>query len=419
MEVDSQLDESSSNPVENSVVTQALSQKASTAVATTQTAGLMSAQDKSKLEGLVDGYLGYYATSEALIAAHPTGESGQFASVGSTDTIWAWDSDTSSWVNTDTNTVTVSWNNVSGKPNFAAVATSGSYTDLSDKPTIPVVDAELSDSSENAIQNKAVANAVDALVPKLGFTISASDSPLIVRGINGSRMLGITQYAATLGPNADTTGQTGSTAVGYGCYSGQYTTAAGMYCRSSVADAGNVLFGYGLNLSTTGHSAYGRYCQDVSGASVIVGCGTSDNDRANALTVSQDKSIDIWQETKFAKSVVSPGAKIVALSSVSNIQPLDGIFYTYTLTGEDTITLATPVSGYCPTFELWLTQPETAVAAPVWGTTVVWDDGTGYFTPDNAAPDFSSASTLYCVVLRYNGARWLGNVAYTEVLTNN
>lgn len=34
----------------------------------------------------------------------------------------------------DTN---VSWDNVSGKPEFASVATSGSYNDLSDKPNIP------------------------------------------------------------------------------------------------------------------------------------------------------------------------------------------------------------------------------------------------------------------------------------------
>lgn len=33
--------------------------------------------------------------------------------------------------------VNVSWDSVSGKPEFASVATSGSYNDLTDKPTIP------------------------------------------------------------------------------------------------------------------------------------------------------------------------------------------------------------------------------------------------------------------------------------------
>ena len=48
---------------------------------------------------------------------------------------------------------------------LATVATSGSYNDLSDKPVIPegvVVDAELSDTSENPVQNKVVKGAIDA-----------------------------------------------------------------------------------------------------------------------------------------------------------------------------------------------------------------------------------------------------------------
>lgn len=45
------------------------------------------------------GALGWYETEQALQAAHPTGESGQWAIIGSTDTIWTWDSDTSAWVN--------------------------------------------------------------------------------------------------------------------------------------------------------------------------------------------------------------------------------------------------------------------------------------------------------------------------------
>lgn len=39
---------------------------------------------------------------------------------------------------------------------LAAVATSGSYNDLSDSPAIPVVDDSLSGDSTNAVQNKVV-----------------------------------------------------------------------------------------------------------------------------------------------------------------------------------------------------------------------------------------------------------------------
>lgn len=52
---------------------------------------------------------------------------------------------------------------------LAKVATSGSYNDLSDRPVIPegaVVDAALSDTSENPVQNKVVKGAIDEKVNK-------------------------------------------------------------------------------------------------------------------------------------------------------------------------------------------------------------------------------------------------------------
>ena len=43
------------------------------------------------------GAQGWYATPEALKAAVPVGENGWWAVVGTTDTIWTWDSDTGAW----------------------------------------------------------------------------------------------------------------------------------------------------------------------------------------------------------------------------------------------------------------------------------------------------------------------------------
>lgn len=75
----------------------------------------------------------------------------------------------------------VQWNNVLNKPStftpsshthtkseitdfptLATVATSGSYNDLTNKPTIPTVDSTLSATSTNAVQNKVVKTALDA-----------------------------------------------------------------------------------------------------------------------------------------------------------------------------------------------------------------------------------------------------------------
>ena len=51
-------------------------------------------------QSVTQGQLGWYETPQALQTAHPTGENGQWAIIGSTDTIWTWDSDTSAWVDT-------------------------------------------------------------------------------------------------------------------------------------------------------------------------------------------------------------------------------------------------------------------------------------------------------------------------------
>ena len=53
--IDSAMSDASTNPVQNKVVASALAGKAGTAAATTSTAGLMSAADKAKLDGIAEG----------------------------------------------------------------------------------------------------------------------------------------------------------------------------------------------------------------------------------------------------------------------------------------------------------------------------------------------------------------------------
>lgn len=67
---------------------------------------------------------GYFATEAALIAAHPSGAGGDYAIVGETDTFWVWDTDTSAWKDTGQG-VTLEWGNISG--------TLSDQTDLQDE----------------------------------------------------------------------------------------------------------------------------------------------------------------------------------------------------------------------------------------------------------------------------------------------
>lgn len=127
--VDSSLSSFSPNPIANSAVYSALQGKASTDLATTSTAGLMAPGDKSKLDGLVTGYLGYYISEYALYAAHPLGSNGEFAAVGDTKSLWVWDSIGSQWFN-------------------ASVS----------------VDSSLDASSSNPVENRAVTSALNTKI---------------------------------------------------------------------------------------------------------------------------------------------------------------------------------------------------------------------------------------------------------------
>ena len=69
--------------------------------------------------------LGYYADLTALQTAHPTGTNGDFAILGSTDTIWVWDSGTSAWKDTDTKGQVTSVNNQTGAVTVQETLVSG------------------------------------------------------------------------------------------------------------------------------------------------------------------------------------------------------------------------------------------------------------------------------------------------------
>ena len=57
---------------------------------------------------------GWFATQAALEAAYATAEAGDYAIVGSTDTVWVWDTDDSEWVDSDRKGQVTSVNNQTG-----------------------------------------------------------------------------------------------------------------------------------------------------------------------------------------------------------------------------------------------------------------------------------------------------------------
>ena len=72
IDVDSALSDTSTNPVQNKIVTAALNSKAGTAVATQSSAGLMSAADKTKLDALAEGGGVTYMSADEMQAIWDT-----------------------------------------------------------------------------------------------------------------------------------------------------------------------------------------------------------------------------------------------------------------------------------------------------------------------------------------------------------
>lgn len=69
--------------------------------------------------------LGYYTTKNELEEAHPTAEAGDWAIVGTTDTVWIWDTDTSAWVDSDQKGQVTSVNNQTGDVTVQETLVSG------------------------------------------------------------------------------------------------------------------------------------------------------------------------------------------------------------------------------------------------------------------------------------------------------
>lgn len=71
-------------------------------------------QDRQNFNRIVH-FKGYYTSSTALQQAYPTGQTGDYAIVGETDTVWVWDDTTNSWLNSTKQGVVISVNGRTGE----------------------------------------------------------------------------------------------------------------------------------------------------------------------------------------------------------------------------------------------------------------------------------------------------------------
>ncbi len=118
----------------------------------------------------------------------------------------------------------------------------------------------------------------------------------------------VTNYGLAAGLQSNAGNYGGAVAVGYKCTAGQYAQVFGSECSSTGLNLNNTLFGFGLSTTYKNKAIYGKYNFDTDNASIIIGCGTAGNDRANAIEIKDDKSIHLLQNTDIDKNLNISGA---------------------------------------------------------------------------------------------------------------
>lgn len=215
--VDTAISASSTNPVQNKVITDALANKVDKVTGKGLSTNDYTTTEKNKLAGIAEGaevnvQSDWNATSgDAFIKNKPSlatvATSGSYNDLSNKPTIpdISGKVDKVSGKGLSTNDFTddlknkldgiatgaevnvqSDWNATSGdayiknKPSLATVATSGSYNDLSNKPIIPVetiVDTSMSSTSTNPVQNKIIKAYIDnAVVTPVESVTSTSKS---------------------------------------------------------------------------------------------------------------------------------------------------------------------------------------------------------------------------------------------------
>ena len=139
---------------------------------------------------------GFFANPAALFSAYPTGQSGWYAIVGTTDTFWVWDADDSAWEDTDSNSAgTVTSISVSGGTGISSTGSPVTVTGT--------IDVALDSATQTTLGKVATNETAIALnTAKVGITPSqatAITNNTAKVGITSSQASAITDNTAKVG----------------------------------------------------------------------------------------------------------------------------------------------------------------------------------------------------------------------------
>ena len=193
---------------------------------------------------------GFFATESALTTAYATGQSGWYAIVGSTDTFWVWDADTSAWKNTDSNSQgTVTSISVTGGTGLTStgspVTTSGSINLNLDTATQQTLGKVSTNETAIALNTAKVgitssqATAISDNTAKVGIT-SAQASAITANtakvGITTAQASAITANTAKVGiTSAQATAITANGAIAVSALANAAANTAALALKATLA----------------------------------------------------------------------------------------------------------------------------------------------------------------------------------------
>ncbi len=179
----------------------------------------------------ITGAVGGEALAEALEPFLPGGGEGEVQSVNGKAGAVVLDATD---VGAKPDTYVPSWTEVTGKPTFSTVATSGSYADLSNKPTIPTTPGDIgaATAAQGALADSAVQPSDLSTVATSGAYTDLSGRPTLGTAASSDT----TAFAtAAQGAKADTAVQPGSLSTV--ATTGAYTDLSGRPTLGSAASA--------------------------------------------------------------------------------------------------------------------------------------------------------------------------------------
>ena len=123
--------------------------------------------DRTNFDRVVH-FKGYFTTEAALIAAHSTGQLGDYAIVGETDTVWLWDDTKNKWLNSTEQGIVISVNNRTGEVVLTKTDVGLSNVDNTADNKKPVSEAQQAALDDKADRKVITESEVDSFILRAG-----------------------------------------------------------------------------------------------------------------------------------------------------------------------------------------------------------------------------------------------------------